>query len=547
MMVQPGWHAIVPCERDIRQVYLAIESPLISKRCAGAAGLLGIFQAQSLSSRNVILSYSKMFAPHFGPDQVPSPWELDAWSLLLFPEEAEKRPSSQHRDRGTAARPDEAFAQDRALADLPADMNASRPSSGHAAVLSVSVSAPAVARGNFGPDSTLDNISDPSLGFKTAVQSSGTIFSWMPPPASGIPPADVSLSQEPCRTLLLQQYGERAAAHVRLHKRRKLSAAAKTTARDTEPCRFAQDPSFKRKRHLSSLKENELGALVATLQQPQHQQHDSHLDCLQSLHNIVNLTRLPGTDNASPVDKLRQSSLKVYRALEVGDLDIPLHLSSAEHGRQMTLRDLTNIPDDQHGRLFAGMNQQIVNAMALKRFEGDAAHLTMQRCAGAIGLLGCVFFRTNSGLHLHGKVLVDGRHLHMQEEQACLDPAEIMRILQLDARQAEAAHRIWSQAMVQLSRLQTEQGKILSRIRLGDAQSAAWQQSATCSASHQSAGIWPMDLSPASWPLPEPYESYGCACAAAPHGSDCHFFRTAVTFPSYPGMPLAWPWDLEGL
>ena len=46
--------------------------------------------------------------------------------------------------------------------------------------------------------------------------------------------------------------------------------------------------------------------------------------------------------------------------------------------------------------------------------------------AGAIGLLGCVFFRTNSGLHLHGKVLVDGRHLHMQEEQACLDPAEIM-------------------------------------------------------------------------------------------------------------------------
>ena len=39
--------------------------------------------------------------------------------------------------------------------------------------------------------------------------------------------------------------------------------------------------------------------------------------------------------------------------------------------------------------------------------------------------------------------------------------------------------------MVQLSRLQTEQGKILSRIRLGDAQSAAWQQSATCSASHQ--------------------------------------------------------------
>ena len=50
----------------------------------------------------------------------------------------------------------------------------------------------------------------------------------------------------------------------------------------------------------------------------------------------------------------------------------------------MTLRDLTNIPDDQHGRLFAGMNQQIVNAMALKRFEGDAAHLTMQRCAGEV-------------------------------------------------------------------------------------------------------------------------------------------------------------------
>ena len=65
-----------------------------------------------------------------------------------------------------------------------------------------------------------------------------------------------------------------------------------------------------RTRHLSSLKENELGALVATLQQPQHQQHDSHLDCLQSLHNIVSLTRLPATTVVSPVDKLRQSSLQ---------------------------------------------------------------------------------------------------------------------------------------------------------------------------------------------------------------------------------------------
>ena len=65
-----------------------------------------------------------------------------------------------------------------------------------------------------------------------------------------------------------------------------------------------------RSRHLSSLKENEVGALVANLQQPQEQNHDSHLHCLESLSNLVNLTRLPGTDSASPADKLRQSSLE---------------------------------------------------------------------------------------------------------------------------------------------------------------------------------------------------------------------------------------------
>ena len=61
----------------------------------------------------------------------------------------------------------------------------------------------------------------------------------------------------------------------------------------------------------------------------------------------------------------------------------------------------------------------------------------------------------------------------------------LQRVLQLDIRQARAAHRIWRQATLQLSRLQTEQGEILSQIRCCDAQPAAWHHPASYSASRQ--------------------------------------------------------------
>ncbi|KAK9866128.1 hypothetical protein WJX84_007468 [Apatococcus fuscideae] len=343
-------------------------------------------------------------------NDAPDPWELEAWSLLIFPEVAEPRLSCQQLERDKIARPEETCLQD-GLAAPPANRKVSQPFSVVDTASSVPMLAPAASTGILSHDSTPGHFPETDPGLPSA----------------------------------------RAAARLRVNKRQKLSADAKTAATDTGNYRVAQDTTFKRSRHLSSLKENE-----SMMVQP-------------GWHAVVPCER-----------DIRQ----VYHAIEVGDLNVLVHIPDAGRGRLMTLRDLMAVPPDQQGRMFAEISQQIVNARPFMRAEGDATHLTMQRCAGAVGLLGSAFFKPKGGFHFHNKVLVDGHHLPEQAEQA-VDPADIMRVLQLDIRQARAAHRIWRQATLQLSRLQTEQGEILSQIRCCDAQPAAWHHPASYSASRQ--------------------------------------------------------------
>ena len=147
------------------------------------------------------------------------------------------------------------------LAAPPANRKVSQPFSVVDTASSVPMLAPAASTGILSHDSTPGHFPETDPGLPSAVQSGNTISSGVPPPAFSHPAADASagsrmiLPHQPCHSILWQQhaadasstdrYGQRAAARLRVNKRQKLSADAKTAATDTGNYRVAQDTTFK--------------------------------------------------------------------------------------------------------------------------------------------------------------------------------------------------------------------------------------------------------------------------------------------------------------
>ncbi|KAK9866125.1 hypothetical protein WJX84_004040 [Apatococcus fuscideae] len=396
---------------------------------------------------------------HSSPAPYCDPWELEAYSLLLFPE---AQPTQA--DAVPSLRESEGFSG----APWPG-------ASSEGTMLSMEVSQPGQSR----PGSGISSAAFPAAGAKSA-----------------------------------------AAA---------VKAVPRPTAKHYPPAR--------RPRHLSSLREVELGAIVAALQQPPGHEASGQLECLAALEEMATITKMPGNGRLTQAEKLRRFSFQrmfvqpgwnaiipcsatitqVYLALATGKMDLDIQLSEVVHGRQKSLRDLATIPESQHVPLFAEMSRRIVNAMHFKRAEDDAAHRTSLKYTGVVGLLGSVFFRPKGSLHFHGKNLLDGRPKPTETESP--DPSAMKRVLHLDDCQIEMARPVWRQASAQLGKLQAQRAEILSQIQLNDTQPLMWHDPARYRASHtvtlleQGAPCGPFGRTGNRGPL-EPHEKLTPAKAA---------------------------------
>ncbi|KAK9865669.1 hypothetical protein WJX84_006738 [Apatococcus fuscideae] len=380
------------------------------------------------------------------------PWELEAWSLMLFPEDDADKASCQQLSKAASERlPSEAQDQDAAPLGVLWNLDDSHISSGDEAAtafetgsMALSAACPASDINDSVPESHLEVISSPYA----AACSGKTISSGIPAPVSSFPAEDISKmpalhdaadGNGPAR---LARYGTRAAARVRPRKRQNCLGVDTAADAGAAAPKAAADLPIRRKRHLSSLRENEPG-----------------------WHAVVPCQRrIPF----------------IYLALEAGELDVPVTLPGPKHRSRKTLRDLAAIPLDQQGPVFAEMHQHVAAAMRSKKKDGDACHQAVLKLTGAVALLGCVFFSPKGAFHFVGNSLLDGRSMQLPE--AFQDSAEMMSLLRLDRHQAETARQVWAEATIQLNRLAAERAELLSQIRMGDAQPLAWQEPVLCGA-----------------------------------------------------------------
>ncbi|KAK9853396.1 hypothetical protein WJX84_008043 [Apatococcus fuscideae] len=448
-----------------------------------------------------------MAQPFWRPES-PDAWELEALSLLLFPGEENFARSQQQPEGGTARPPGAAKSAHSAHSPCPSDRQLS--SGRHAARSSANMGPPADLSlppsilNNGSPHlSSADIISTPE-----SAASFGQVMSLeRPAMLLNIPRETGSVSGakilEPGMHGFLEEqgpgkYGRRAAAHVRTGRWQKRPSGTGASAPDSKACQLHPDHSL-RASQLSSLREREVRAAVASLQQSQGDSSSSSIDGLKTLQHLHDLMRLPGNAQTAQADKLRFQShqgmlvqpgwdavvpskftvKQIHCALDTGSLDQPVDLPGLGQGAQTSLQDLTAIPLDQQGSLLANIGQRVVNARCFIKEWGDGPHQAMLRFAGTVGLLGAVFFTPKGSFHFHGKDLLDSPS---RTETRLDDFTQMKKALQPDAGQIAMAHSVQQQAFIELGRLQAEQARIVSRTQLNDVWHGPASYGASCTA-----------------------------------------------------------------
>ena len=78
----------------------------------------------------------------------------------------------------------------------------------------------------------------------------------------------------------------------------------------------------------------------------------------------------------------KSTIVQVYTALERGELDLPVSLSTGRHGTFTSLGQLAAVPLHQQLGMFADASSKIVNAMHLKLSSGDMCDQAVMKLAG---------------------------------------------------------------------------------------------------------------------------------------------------------------------
>lgn len=109
-----------------------------------------------------------------------------------------------------------------------------------------------------------------------------------------------------------------------------------------------------RPRHLSSLREVELGAIVAALQQPPGHEASGQLECLAALEEMATITKMPGNGRLTQAEKLRRFSFQASpsEALSSWQLGNPDMLS---HGMLQVIKQIHVLAGDHLGDLIHAM------------------------------------------------------------------------------------------------------------------------------------------------------------------------------------------------
>ncbi|KAK9826012.1 hypothetical protein WJX74_005420 [Apatococcus lobatus] len=266
-----------------------------------------------------------------------------------------------------------------------------------------------------------------------------------------------------------------------------------------KPPGWSQEFTQERKQHVSSLRDTGVASALASLQQPDGPPAADLLCRANVLQSLNHLMHQPGSEPFGQAYKMRMSSVqgmlvhpgwhavtpcdhisKVYVALEAGHGDLPLDLSGVVHKHCTSLRHMTSLPQEEHSKLFARVNFQIVQAMAGVKSRGDAAHQAMLSYTGGICAAASIIFQQQGHQHFLERDLQTGEQLH--RHSALEDAAGLQDRLWLDSHQVKMARHIWKQAAACLASLEAERLDILSKIQLADAPPATWQGPASITA-----------------------------------------------------------------
>ncbi|KAK9830835.1 hypothetical protein WJX74_009251 [Apatococcus lobatus] len=292
----------------------------------------------------------------------------------------------------------------------------------------------------------------------------------------------------------LSQYGARATARLRpfkYSKRRKLVAPEQD---DDSPPGADFVKAAQRQRHVASLTQLDVAAVVDNLRRPDGS-NCGFPDRLEALQRLSDLTRMPGC-RARRLSELlkwrnfqglcvhpgwhavlpcRHSIVKVYEALESNSLQLPVHLMLAGQTIQ-TLQELLTAPQEQFVSMLTEGTSRIVNAMTFMQHEGDDCHQRAMSDAGTVGLLGAVWCY-DKGLGLTGHDLLDASA--SRSSRGSTQPPstiELKAFLRLDRRQVQLTRKVWAETCRAVEELETERRNLLSVISPADVQHLAWQQ-----------------------------------------------------------------------
>ncbi|KAK9853887.1 hypothetical protein WJX84_002027 [Apatococcus fuscideae] len=263
-------------------------------------------------------------------------------------------------------------------------------------------------------------------------------------------------------------------------KRQRNSADATciSTPEFSEAAASPRDPHMRRK-HVSSVREIELKALLAGLEQPQGLDSASHQDPIGTIQSLNNVMKLPGSASRALPEQMRVHAVKgmmvhpgwnvlvpceasvqqIHMAYEGGNADLPVNVTCGQGQQYASLRDLMAIPSHQHRAMLREPYMRVVNAQHLKRTQGDACHRTMLHNIGLVMLLSSVFFAPAAGLNFQGKTLVPGPS---EARQPLPDPRKLKMAVGLDASQLTRARNLWKDTSAALSRLKQERLEVLS-------------------------------------------------------------------------------------
>ncbi|KAK9836551.1 hypothetical protein WJX74_002923 [Apatococcus lobatus] len=416
---------------------------------------------------------------------LPDPWELEACWVLLGP-------GSDEPDLISLTAPESNHLEDRVLLngpERPALPATSQPGPSEQVPCAQWLTALAGPKTNkpqaMGPETPQEHEEAPEA--PAASSTTAPAAPQSAPPLQRFDRADSPVTSA---------YGNRARLRLRPPKRRKADSSGEASAPAAGSLDMdVQEALLRRQHHLASLSELKVAAAVDRLQQPVGHAtvgQSSHLEALQKLHD---LTKLPGSGTATRPADPRPLSLEgvfvhpgwnavvpcqysittVFRALELGNLDLPIQFSPEGWGKRATLRELTNIEDWHFDAILKSSMNRCVNAMTFMKDidTRDACYRTLLSNAGLMSLLGSICYKDK---HM-GRLGLTGEQLLRSSAEG--DQVQINQSLKghmkLDTSQTRLASKLWNHTCHLVQQLELERLELVSSFNPFDTQPLAWQ------------------------------------------------------------------------